>query len=115
MKTTKGTIELKMFRDTNVIAKCTWIGPIAIHKQPKKGGKFSTKDYVISNSSGLRILSLDGWLLRDIIPMVEECLTKIETENIVVDFRTWEQQARFSTVFTEMALKHLRLNSNAKN
>lgn len=111
MKTTKGTIELQMFKADNVTAKCVWVGPIAIHKRPKKGGTFSAKNYVLSNSSGLRILSLDGWLLRDIIPMVEECLTKIETENIVVDFKTWEHQAKFSTVFTEMAVKHLRVKS----
>ena len=111
MKTTKGTIELQMFRADNVTAKCVWIGPIAIHKRPRENGKFSAKNYCISNITGFRILSLDGWLLRDIIPMVEECLTKIETENIVFDFKTWEQQARFSTVFTEMAVKHLSLKS----
>ena len=110
MKTIKGTIELKMF-DANVIAKCVWIGPIAIHKQPRKGGTFSAKNYCISNTTGFRILALDGWLFRDIVPMVEECLQKIETENIVIDFKTWEHQAKFSTVFTEMAVKHLRLKS----
>lgn len=108
MKTTKGTIELQMM-GTNVLAKCVWIGPIAIHKQPKKGGTFSAKEYAISNTTGFRILSLDGWLFRDIVPMVEEVLKLIEDEKIVIDFKTWEHQAKFHKVFNDMALKHLRL------
>lgn len=109
MTSKKGTIELQMMKGAKVVAKCVWIGPIAVHKQPKKGGTFSAKNYAISNTTGFRILALDGWLLREIIPMVEESLKLIEDENIVMDFKTWEHQAKFHQVFNDMALKHLRL------
>lgn len=102
---TKGTIELKMF-DANVIAKCLWIGPLAIHKQPKKDGKFSTKNYVLSYKNGLRILALDGYKLRDIYALVYEAIGRCESEDIKLDFKTWDDQARFVGVFAQTFLKH---------
>lgn len=112
MKTEKGTIELKM-RGENVTVKCTWIGPVAIHKQYIGTTQF--KDYAISNTEGLRILALDGWRLKDIVPMVDECLQLMEVENLSLTVTNGDEHSRLHTIFKNTAVKHLRLKSYAKN